>query len=67
MRKYEYHVLQFISRKKLLSTDNNFNPTEMQEELNRLGLLGWELINAVEEASHGYSTVIKLFLKREIS
>ncbi len=61
---FEYKVINYVLKSGF--TMNKFNPSVFEEELNKLGLEGWELVNAVPQAEgYGATKSITLFLKRE--
>lgn len=61
---FEYKVINYVLKSGF--TMNKFNSQAFEEELNKLGLEGWELVNAIPQAEgYGATKAITLFLKRE--
>jgi hypothetical protein len=61
MKKFEYRLLNAES-----GFFNGLNYKQLNEQLNQLGALGWEVVSTVGVVSAGQSTDLLFTLKREI-
>ena len=59
MKKFEYKTISF-AKKGLLKSKGNYD-----EELNKYGQEGWEVVSVYAPVSGGTSTEISYLLKRE--
>jgi hypothetical protein len=61
MKKFEYRLLNAEN-----GTFNGLDYKQLNEQLNQLGSLGWEVVSTVGVRSTGQATDLLFTLKREI-
>ena len=65
MKCFQYHILR-IPKKGFLHSRVRIETDELEEELNKLGRAGWELVSDLSSEVNGWTQEAALIFKREL-
>ena len=66
MKKFEYKTIEFEPRGKFFQSIK-MDSSALENQLNEMGIKGWELVNSTDYSIQGYIQKVIMFFKREIS